>query len=367
MTKRPLSRSSSSVGQASPAANNAAPVDAKLLHLVNKLTLNESNTDVDYIINCLRTQYREYQRKDSAWLRQNVERALSAASNNTKKRQLESDEEYDREAERHEELLESTGGGSRLNAGLRDRYRQVQQERDVAAAATAQEETTTDTTAQATTTSTSQQTPKSTKRIKRKKIKVSSSSASSTLPDNDTASFTIPVPRPTERYSDLGGISEILQQIRQLIEYPLVRPEVYQHLGVDPPRGVLLRGPPGCGKSHLANAIAGQLGLPYFRVSAPELVSGMSGESESRIRELFQAASNTAPSLMFLDELDAICPKRSDSSGARGMEKRMVAQLLTCMDLIAPKFNRNQASVIVLGATNRPDAMDAALRRAGQI
>jgi ribosome biogenesis ATPase len=365
MTKRPLSRSSSSVGRASPAANNSAPVDAKLLHLVNKLTLNESNTDVDYIINCLRTQYREYQRKDSAWLRQNVERAL-AASNNTKKRQLESDEEYDREAERREQLLESTGGGSRLNAGLRDRYRQVQQERDVAAAAAAasQEEATTDTTpVQA---STSQHTPKSTKRIKRKKSRVFSSSASSMLPDSDTASFTIPVPRPSERYSDLGGISEILQQIRQLIEYPLVRPEVYQHLGVDPPRGVLLRGPPGCGKSHLANAIAGQLGLPYFRVSAPELVSGMSGESESRIRELFQAASNSAPSLMFLDELDAICPKRSDSSGARGMEKRMVAQLLTCMDLIAPKFNRNQASVIVLGATNRPDAMDAALRRAGR-
>jgi ribosome biogenesis ATPase len=94
-------------------------------------------------------------------------------------------------------------------------------------------------------------------------------------------------------------MNDILQQIRQVIEYPLIRPELYSHLGVDPPRRVLLRGPPGCGKSHLANAIAGQMGLPFFRVSAPELVSGMSGESEGRIRDLFQAASDLAPSLIF--------------------------------------------------------------------
>jgi len=368
MTKRPLSRSSSSVEKASP----ALPVDPKLLHLVNKLTSSLHDTctttetkDVDYIVNSLRTQYREYQRKDVAWLKQNVERILLQQhpnNNKNKKRPLlddDSDAAYDQEAEQHDQQREAaTGGGSRLNAGLRDRYRQVQQERDVAAAAAERQAAKESTDAEL------PQTPKSTKRVKRKKSGIKSSSTLSTTID-DTASFTTPVPRPTERYSDLGGISDVLQQIRQLIEYPLVRPEVYQHLGVDPPRGVLLRGPPGCGKSHLANAIAGQLGLPYFRVSAPELVSSMSGESESRIRELFQAASNTAPSLLFLDELDAICPKRSGDTG-RGMEKRMVAQLLTCMDLIAPKFNRNQAPVIVVGATNRPDAMDAALRRAGR-
>jgi ribosome biogenesis ATPase len=110
--------------------------------------------------------------------------------------------------------------------------------------------------------------------------------------------------------------------------------------------------------------VAGQLGVPYFRVSAPELVSGMSGESEGRIRDLFQTASNLAPSLLFLDELDAIAPKRSDRD--RGMEKRMVAQLLTCMDSIQPANNRNQAAVLVLAATNRPDSLDPALRRAGR-
>ena len=137
-------------------------------------------------------------------------------------------------------------------------------------------------------------------------------------------------------------------------------------MGVDPPRGVLLRGPPGTGKTHLANAIAGQLGVPYFRVSAPELVSGMSGESEGRIRELFQAASDMAPSIIFLDELDAIAPKRSDSGSSRGMEKRMVAQLLTCLDQLHPQYNRQNASVLVLGATNRSDSIDSALRRAGR-
>jgi len=112
--------------------------------------------------------------------------------------------------------------------------------------------------------------------------------------------------------------------------------------------------------------VAGQLGVPYFRVSAPELVSGMSGESEGRIRDLFRAASDCAPAIIFLDEIDAVAPKRSDSSGARGMEKRMVAQLLTCMDQLAPQNNRHQNAVMVLAATNRPDSLDAALRRAGR-
>jgi ribosome biogenesis ATPase len=120
------------------------------------------------------------------------------------------------------------------------------------------------------------------------------------------------------------------------------------------------------GKTHLANAIAGQLGVPYFCVSAPELVSSMSGDSEGRIRELFQAASDLAPAIIFLDEIDAVAPKRSDASGARGMEKRMVAQLLTSMDQVKPSNNRDQNAVLVLAATNRPDALDPALRRAGR-
>jgi ribosome biogenesis ATPase len=112
------------------------------------------------------------------------------------------------------------------------------------------------------------------------------------------------------------------------------------------------------------NTVAGQLGVAFFRVSSPELVSGMSGESESRIRSLFQKCADAAPAILFLDELDAIAPKRSE--GGRGMEQRMVAQLLTCMDLIKPENNQDQAAVIVLAATNRPDAMDPALRRAGR-
>ena len=118
-----------------------------------------------------------------------------------------------------------------------------------------------------------------------------------------------------------------------------------------------------CGKTHLVNSIAGQLGVPYFRVSSPELVSGMSGESEARIRELFQAASDSAPAIIFLDEIDAVAPKRNDG---KGMEKRMVAQLLTCLDMLQPKYNRSMAPVIVMGATNRAESIDPALRRAGR-
>ena len=375
MTKRPLSRSSSS-----PIGKTPLPVvDPKLLHLVKKIVSGNDASDVDYISNCLRTQYREYQRKDPVWLKVNVERALDRLQQQEErptKKQFQEEDDYDNEAEQHDQYREGTG--TMLNASLRDRYRQIQEERDVAAReaalaiaeaeqlAAAEQEAAPENVAS--TAAPSEPSVKSStaapngKRVKRKK---SMGRSSSTIADDDI-SFTTPVPRPNERYTDLGGMEHVLQQIRQLIEYPLVRPELYRHLGVDPPRGVLLRGPPGCGKTHLSNAIAGQLGLPYFRVSAPELVSGMSGESEGRIRKLFEAASAAAPSLIFLDELDAICPKRSDGGGQRGMEKRMVAQLLSSMDLVAPQYNRQEAPVLVLGATNRPDAMDAALRRAGR-
>lgn len=172
-----------------------------------------------------------------------------------------------------------------------------------------------------------------------------------------TGSFA-PEERPQERLEDLGGIDPILADLRQLIVQPLAHPEVFAHLGVQPPTGVLLHGPPGSGKTKLAHAIAGTTGVPFFRIAATEIVSGMSGESEAKIRQLFQAAIAAAPSLLFLDEVDAITPKR-DSAG-REMERRIVAQLLTCMDEL------QNTHVVVIGATNRPDALDPALRRAGR-
>lgn len=314
--------------------SNSQGVDTKLLHIVKKLVSTSEEPNVEHVINMIKMQNREYQRKEPVWLQRNVEKALNVITveNSENKRSLDQIEEerYDQEAKDNDAVRESSAVS--LNAGLQARYKQVQQDKAKEEAA---------------------KTPKKTKRRK----------VGGAVPDAKEAAFLAPVARPTERYADLGGVQDVLQQIRQLIEYPLIRPELYHHLGVDPPRGVLLRGPPGCGKSHLANAVAGQMGLPFFRVSAPELVSGMSGESEGRIRDLFQAASDTAPSLVFMDELDAIAPKRSDG---KGMEKRMVAQLLTSMDMVAPKYNRNQAAVIILGATNRPDAMDPALRRAGR-
>ncbi|XP_029414868.1 nuclear valosin-containing protein-like isoform X2 [Nannospalax galili] len=163
------------------------------------------------------------------------------------------------------------------------------------------------------------------------------------------------------KFEDVGGSDATLKEICKMLIH-MRHPEVYHHLGVVPPRGVLLHGPPGCGKTLLAHAIAGELDLPILKVAAPEIVSGVSGESEQKLRDLFDQAVSNAPCIVFIDEIDAITPKREVAS--KDMERRIVAQLLTCMDDL--NNGATTARVLVIGATNRPDSLDPALRRAGR-
>ena len=161
-------------------------------------------------------------------------------------------------------------------------------------------------------------------------------------------------------FDDFGGNEDVLKNICKLLVH-LKHPEVYKKLGVTPPRGFLLHGPPGCGKTLLAHAIAGELQLPFIKISAPEIVSGVSGDSEKKLRELFDQALDSAPCVLFIDEIDCITQKRE--SAGKEMERRIVAQLLSCMDGLG---ERPEARVVVIGATNRADSLDPALRRAGR-
>lgn len=165
---------------------------------------------------------------------------------------------------------------------------------------------------------------------------------------------------PDARLSQLGGLGAQITQLLEMVALPLLHPEIYQHTGVPRPKGVLLHGVPGGGKTQLVRCLAGDLGLPFITVSAPSIVSGMSGESERALRETFDEAKKNAPCILFLDEVDAITPKRETAQ--REMERRIVAQLLTCMD----ELSTSDKPVVIIGATNRPDSLDPALRRAGR-
>ncbi len=167
------------------------------------------------------------------------------------------------------------------------------------------------------------------------------------------------VPMTNVTYEDIGGLDEELQRVREMIELPLKHPELFTRLGIDPPKGVLLYGPPGTGKTLIAKAVANEAGAAFYSINGPEIMSKFYGQSEERLREKFDEAEKNAPSVIFIDELDSIAPKRDEVQGE--VERRVVAQLLTLMDGLSGRGN-----VIVIAATNREDAVDEALRRPGR-
>lgn len=160
-------------------------------------------------------------------------------------------------------------------------------------------------------------------------------------------------------YDDIGGCRRQMAQIREMIELPLRHPTLFKTLGVKPPRGVLLYGPPGSGKTLIARAVANETGAFFFLINGPEIMSKMAGESESNLRKAFEEAEKNAPSIIFIDEIDSIAPKRDKTNGE--VERRIVSQMLTLMDGL-----KSRANVVVIGATNRPNSIDAALRRFGR-
>ncbi len=164
---------------------------------------------------------------------------------------------------------------------------------------------------------------------------------------------------PRVSYEDIGGLDEEIRKVREMIELPLNHPELFNKLGIEPPKGVLLYGPPGTGKTLLAKAVANETNANFYSISGPEIMSKFYGESESRLREVFEEAEKNAPSIIFIDELDSIAPKREEVTG--DVERRVVSQLLTLMDGL-----KSRGKVIVIAATNRPNAIDPALRRGGR-
>ncbi len=164
---------------------------------------------------------------------------------------------------------------------------------------------------------------------------------------------------PEVTYEDIGGLDEEMRKIREMVELPLKHPEIFERLGIEAPKGVLLHGPPGTGKTLLAKAVANESEANFILINGPELMSKFYGESEKNLRDKFDEAEKTAPSIIFIDEIDAIAPKREESYGE--VERRVVSQILTLMDGL-----QSRGKVVVIGATNRPNAVDPALRRPGR-
>jgi len=194
---------------------------------------------------------------------------------------------------------------------------------------------------------------------------VSPSDATVSLIDSNTEFVIGTVPKqaakgvPRVTYEDIGGLKNEVQKVREMIELPLRHPEIFERIGIEAPKGVLLHGPPGTGKTLLAKAVANETNANFYSISGPEIMSKFYGESEGNLREIFKEAQENAPSIIFIDEIDSIAPKREEVSG--DVEKRIVSQLLTLMDGIS-----SRGKIVVIGATNRPNAIDPALRRPGR-
>jgi len=162
-------------------------------------------------------------------------------------------------------------------------------------------------------------------------------------------------------YEDIGGLEKEMQRVREMIELPLKYPQVFERLGIDPPKGVLLHGPPGCGKTLIARAVANETAAYFTHITGPEVMGKFYGESEARLRAVFEEAKANAPAILFIDEIDAIAPKREEMGGEKQVERRVVAQLLALMDGL-----ESRGEIIVIGATNIPNSLDPALRRPGR-
>jgi transitional endoplasmic reticulum ATPase len=162
-------------------------------------------------------------------------------------------------------------------------------------------------------------------------------------------------------YEDIGGLEKELQRVREMIELPLKYPQIFERLGIDPPKGVLLHGPPGCGKTLIARAVANETAAYFTHITGPEIMGKFYGESEARLRSVFEEAKANAPAILFIDEIDAIAPKREEMGGEKQVERRVVAQLLALMDGL-----ESRGEIIVIGATNIPNSLDPALRRPGR-
>jgi transitional endoplasmic reticulum ATPase len=185
-------------------------------------------------------------------------------------------------------------------------------------------------------------------------VKIVNSTVLSFLPESVSQKNVQPA-----SYEEIGGLDEEIRRLREIVELPLRRPEVFQKLGVDPPNGILLYGPPGCGKTLIARALANECEANFYTLNGPEIMNKYYGETEAKLRDLFKEARDNSPSIIFIDEIDALAPRREEAFG--DVEKRVVGQLLALTDGVA-----DRGDVIVIGATNRPDSIDPALRRPGR-